>query len=82
MIEGSVYIMNFRVSPELKILIIKCRKGERKAQEELFQLTFPYALNKSLRFRSKSAEAKEVVFDGFLKVFTQLDKYNAEPQYE
>ena len=70
--------MNLHESEALKALLPKCHKKDRKAQEELFRLTYPFALSICLRYSANCDEAKEIVNDGFFKVFSQLDKYNAE----
>lgn len=70
--------MDIHNSRELQKLIEKCRKNDRKAQQQLFQATYSYAMSVCLRFSGGREEAGEILNDGYLKVFTQLDKYNPE----
>lgn len=70
--------MNLHESEGLQQVINKCRQKDRRAQQELFNLTYSYALSICLRFTTNRAEAKEVLNDGFLKVFNHLDKYSPQ----
>lgn len=64
---------------QLHILLEKCLKKERKAQKELYQVHFGYALKICLRYANDREEAVELVNDGFMKVFTKLHLY--QPNY-
>ncbi|MBD3629972.1 RNA polymerase sigma factor [Cyclobacterium sp.] len=70
--------MNLHESPELKKIIEQCCKGKTKAQYELFKSTYPYAMSICARFSSGPEEAKEILNDGFLKVFTQIKRYSPD----
>ncbi len=70
--------MNLHESPELKKTIDRCCQGQSKAQYELFKLTYPYAMSICSRFSSGPEEAKEILNDGFLKIFKQIKRYSPD----
>ena len=61
---------------QLKSLIRGCRKGKRDSQKQLYAQFYNYAMSVCLRYSRNREEAQEIVNDGFMKVFTRLDKYN------
>lgn len=68
--------MNLHDPTQTAPLVAGCRKKDKRAQHELFRVSYSYAMSVCLRFSANADEAKEVLNDGFLKVFTQLDKYD------
>ncbi len=59
-------------------LITKCLKGERKAEFELYKLTYSYLMSICVRYTRQQDRAKEVLNIGFYKILKNLDKYNLE----
>lgn len=57
-------------------VIDRCKKGERKAFQELYNLYAKAMFNISLRILNNSAEAEEVLQDSFLKAFVKIDSYD------
>jgi len=70
--------MNLPESKELQGIIKQCIKGDKKAQHELFKYCYSFALSISSRYCSDSEEAKEVLSDGLLKVFSHLHRYSPD----
>ncbi|WP_375584534.1 RNA polymerase sigma factor [Cyclobacterium xiamenense] len=70
--------MNLPDSKELQELIRLCRKNNRKAEERLFKMAYPLALNVSRRYTTDLDEARVVVNEGMLKVFRQLETYSPD----
>jgi RNA polymerase sigma-70 factor (ECF subfamily) len=65
------------IQPEL---IKACIKGERKAEYELYKVTFSYLMSICIRYTRNNDRAKEVLNMGFLKILTNLNKYDqSEP---
>ncbi|HCZ37800.1 MAG TPA: RNA polymerase subunit sigma-70 [Cytophagales bacterium] len=62
----------------MHLLIQGCKRNDRDSQRLLYQHYYSYALAICLRYSRSAAEAKEVVNDGFLKVFDKIDRYNVE----
>lgn len=52
-----------------------CRRGERKAQLDLYKQYARLLYIACLRIVGKPSEAEEAMQDAFLKVFTRLDQY-------
>ncbi|MEM7185910.1 MAG: RNA polymerase sigma factor [Bacteroidota bacterium] len=63
-------------------LIGKVRKGNRKAQHELYELFAPKMLSVCRQYLKKDELAEEVMLNGFLKVFTRLETYKNEGSFE
>ncbi|GAB4395713.1 MAG: sigma-70 family RNA polymerase sigma factor [Microscillaceae bacterium] len=66
----------------LQKLIQGCRQGDRQSQKLLYQQFFSLAMSITLRYAASHEEAQEMLNDGFLKVFTKLDKYDSEKPFE
>ncbi|MEZ4775914.1 MAG: RNA polymerase sigma factor [Bacteroidia bacterium] len=67
---------------ELKELIAGCRKGNRESQEKLYRKLYNYAMSICLRYSRDREEAKEIVNDGFVKVFSRMEKYSDELSFQ
>ncbi|MDT0555775.1 RNA polymerase sigma factor [Patiriisocius hiemis] len=63
-------------------LIAKAKKGNRKAQHELFQTFSPKMLSICRQYLKNTDIAEEVMLSGFLKVFTNLDSYKSQGSFE
>lgn len=55
-------------------LIQDCISGDRKAQEQLFKLVFPYLYSLCIRYTNNEADAKAQLNECFYKVLINLDK--------
>lgn len=53
----------------------KCIEGDPRAQRKLFEMYAPKMMGVCLRYMKDQAQAEDVLQDGFVKVFTKLDKY-------
>jgi len=63
-------------------LIDGCINRDRKAEYEMYKLTFPYLMSICIRYTRSEDKAKEVLNLGFLKILTNLDKYRAEMPFK
>lgn len=61
--------------------IDRCRKGDTKAQFELYKLYYKPMYNVSLRMVGNEIEAEDVMQEAFLKAFTKLDTYKGEVSF-
>lgn len=59
-------------------IIEGCRRHERAFQKELYHLFYQYTLVVALRYVSSMEDAREIVNDVFLKIFSQIDHYHPE----
>ncbi len=53
-----------------------CLKGNLKAQRELYECFAGKMLGVCMRYASNREEAKDMLHDGFIKVFTKLDSFS------
>ena len=61
---------------ELQKIIEGCVKKKRKYQKRLFDLYYGKMLGVCLRYAKDKDEAKDMVQNGFIKVFKNLKVYN------
>ncbi len=63
-------------------LIRLCKKGDRKAQKELYDRFAPKMLGVSRRYVKDSSGAEDVLIQAMHKVLTKLDKYSGKGSFE
>lgn len=66
----------------MHLLIQGCKRKDRDSQRLLYQHYYVYALSICFRYSRSMAEAREVVNDGFMKVFTKIDQYSPESSFK
>lgn len=59
-----------------------CIEGDQRAQQKLFEMYAPKMMGVCLRYMKDHAQAEDVLQDGFVKVFTKLDKYTGNGSLE
>lgn len=69
-------------SEDLQELISLCKKGDRRAQNQIFQKMFGKMSSVCKRYASDMDESQDVVQMGFIKVFDNIHKYNGEGSFE
>ena len=57
-------------------IIAGCRKKSRAIQEHLYKTYYSTFLKVCARYAKSMQDAEQLLNDGFLKVFTQIDKFN------
>jgi len=60
----------------LQDILAGCSKNERKAQHELYKLYYAYGMSVSIRYVNNEGEAIEILNDSFMKVFTNIKKFD------
>lgn len=63
-------------------IIEQCRKGERRAQMQMYTTFYKRVYNTCFRILRDSAEAEDTMQDAFLKAFSGLDNYNDSVPFE
>ena len=58
-------------------MLDSCRNGNRNSQDQLYREFYAYSLGICLRYSRTREEAIEILNDGFIKIFNNLDKYSA-----
>jgi RNA polymerase sigma-70 factor (ECF subfamily) len=61
---------------QLSIIIKKCKNNDRDSQRLLYKHFYNYGMTVCLRYAAHREEAKEILNDAFVKVFTKLNLYD------
>lgn len=64
------------------LLIQDCIKGNRISQKELYQQFSPKMFSVCLRYAKNQMDAEDILQDGFIKLFNNLDKFRGEGSFE
>lgn len=67
---------------DLEKIIQGCLRGDRISQKQLFDRYSGKMLAVCLRYSRHRMEAEDLLQDGFIKVFTNLEQYKAEGPFE
>jgi RNA polymerase sigma factor (sigma-70 family) len=62
-------------------MIEGCRKGDRRAQTEVYRLYYKAMYNTSLRIVGNTAEAEDVMQEAFFKAFRNIQSYRGEVSF-
>lgn len=65
-----------------KQLIEGCKKGNRLAQKELYEMFSRKMMGVCLRYSSDRETARDLLQDGFVKIFTNMDSYSGTGSFE
>ncbi len=63
-------------------LIDGCLKGERRAQQRVYEIFYGKMMTVCLRYTKNTDQAKDILQDGFIKVFGSMDKFNQQGSFE
>ncbi len=66
----------------LEIIVKQCVKGDRKAQQELYKTFYSKMMGVCYRYTNNAEDARDILQDGFVKVYTNLKKYNFQGSLE
>lgn len=69
-------------NPDISELILRCRKGCRRAQYELYEKFAPKMFAACLRYARDASEAEDMLQDGFIKVFANLGSFKDLGSFE
>lgn len=67
---------------QLKTLIDGCLRNNRKSQEMVFRSFYGKMMSVCRRYTFDDDQAKDIVQDGFIKVFKNLDRFNYQGSFE
>ena len=65
-----------------KDLLQQCLDGDHNAQKQVFELYAPKMMSVCMRYGRHRLEAEEIMQDGFVKVFTNLHKFEYKGSFE
>jgi len=63
-------------------IIEGCKKGKQRYQEELYHLLAPRMYGLCLKYANDRDDAKDIMQDGFIKVFQKIDQYGGKGSFE
>lgn len=66
----------------MKELIKGCRKRHRESQKKLYENYYAYGMSITLRYAGSRNEAGKILNDAFMKVFTQIEKYDPKRPFK
>ncbi len=66
----------------LETLIDHCKKGERKAQEELYRTYAPILFGICLKYSRNKIEAEDNLHDSFMTIFDKVNQFRSEGSFE
>jgi len=61
---------------EIERLIRGCLKNDRKCQKALYKMFYAYGMSICIRYSHDRDEAVEILNEGFMKIFTNLGKFD------
>lgn len=67
---------------KLNELIKACKRRHLQSQKELYRHFYSYGMTICMRYAKNREEAKEILNDGFVKVFTKLNQYTPELSFK
>lgn len=68
--------------PQHTALIAGCLKGERRAQQQVYEAFYGKMMAVCLRYTKNTDQAKDILQDGFIKVFGSMDRFNQAGSFE
>jgi RNA polymerase sigma-70 factor (ECF subfamily) len=63
-------------------LIIACKKQNRDAQKALYEKYAPVMMAVCIRYLGDVESARDLLHDGFIRVFTQISSYSGKGSFE
>lgn len=62
-------------------LVVRCRKGEQRAQMEIYNKYYKAMYNTALRIVNDQAEAEDVMQEAFIKAFSKLHTFEGKSTF-
>lgn len=66
---------------ELEEIIKGCKRQHRLSQQKVYEMYYGKMLPVCNRYAKNSEEAKDILQNGFIKVFEKIDKYNFDGSF-
>ena len=63
-------------------LTIACKKQDRSAQKALYERYAPLMMTVCLRYSKNEETARDLLHDGFIQAFTQINTYSGKGSFE
>lgn len=75
-------LITYNVTNELEHIIQGCIDGDRSQQEKLYQMFASRMYGVCLRYSKNPEQAKDILQDGFVKVFEKIGQFRNEGSFE
>ena len=62
-------------------LVLRCRKGEQRAQLEIYNKYYRAMYNTALRIVNDTAEAEDVMQEAFIKAFAKIESFEGKSTF-
>jgi RNA polymerase sigma factor (sigma-70 family) len=69
-------------SDNLENIIAAAKNGEAKAQKQIYDLFAPVMMSVCYRYMNDTETAKDMLQEGFIRVFTKIDSYAGTGSFE
>lgn len=66
----------------MELIIKGCKNNDRQSQQELYRNFYSYAMSICIRYTGNETDAVEVLNDGFLKVFINIEKFDSQKPFK
>ncbi|MTI23052.1 sigma-70 family RNA polymerase sigma factor [Fulvivirga sp. RKSG066] len=66
----------------MRVLIEGCKNHDRESQRLLYKHYYSFAMAICVRYSGSVDEAKEILNDGFMKVYSKIDLYDTNRSFE
>jgi RNA polymerase sigma-70 factor (ECF subfamily) len=70
------------LADDIKYIVQECLAGKRQAQEKLYAMFSAKMFGICLRYCKNYDEAKDILQEGFVKVFSKLEQFNFAGSFE
>jgi len=67
---------------ELRTILEGCTRWDRKSQHQLYRQFYAYGMSVCIRYADSEREAREMLNEGFLRVFKNIKKYDPERPFK
>lgn len=67
---------------ELEKIVEGCKSNDRDSQQKIYEMLYSKLLPICCRYARNNDEAKDMLQDGFIKVFEKIEHYNAGGSFE
>lgn len=71
-----------KIEKLLELIINGCKNNDRQCQRELYRNFYSYGMSICIRYTGNEADAVEVLNDGFMKIFANINKFDLDKPFK
>ncbi len=68
--------------PKFDAMMDGCLRGDRRSQQRVYEMFYGKMMSVCLRYTKNTDQAKDILQDGFIKVFRGIEKFNRAGSFE